>query len=268
MKKFLIFIFLSVFFLSGCFLRNNTKDVIKITKVNKTSSLLTGIKLLNSGKTDAAIKFFSEYEEVYSQNPEYHYYIGQAYYKKRLYSKAYTSFKNSLALDSSRYSLYLNIADTYEKANIKNKAAENFANYVFKSSDSSKNIEIRNKLNKLAEPVIGNDVIGRISLADRADIIKNSVIGINQAFSPDTPIIFASIEVINSKKTDIIQIKWDYINDKEESIPVNSSEFNISGSKTVLLSIKSPVEGWPAGKYEIQVLVNNIKNSSLKFYIF
>ena len=278
MKKFLIILVLPVFLLSGCLLRNNSQDVIKITsentsgkkliKVNKTLSLSTGMDLLEAGDVDGAIKFFKEYEDFFSKNPKYYYYLGQAYFKKSLYLKAAASYEKALTLDSRRYDLFLNIAEAYEKANAKNKAAENYVNYVFKSNDASKNMEIRNKLNKIAIESIGNDIIGRISVTDRADVIKNSVIGIMQAFNPDTPMIYASVELINPKKSDIIQVKWNYIGNKEEILPVNSSEFNDLGSKTVLLSIKSPVTGWPTGKYEMQIFVNGIKNSSLNFYVF
>lgn len=278
MKKILIFLVLPVFLLSGCLLRNNSQDVIKITsenttgkkliKVNKTLSLSTGIGLLESGDIGGSIKFFKEYEDFFSENPEYYYYFGQAYFKKSLYLKAAENYEKALTLDSSRYDLFLNIAETYEKANVRNKAVENYVKYVFKSNDASKNIELRNKLNKLAIESIGNDVVGRISVTDRADVIKNSAIGLMQVFNPDTPMIFASVELINAKKSDIIQVKWNFIGNKKEIIPVNSSEFNVSGSKTVLLSIKNPITGWPTGKYEIQIFVNGIKNSSLKFYIF
>lgn len=278
MKKFLILIFLSVFFLSGCWLKNSNNDVIKITsekvfdnriiKNGKVLSLSTGINLLESGNTDAAIKFFNEYENFYSKNPRYYYYLGQAYLNKKLYTKACYSFEKALAIDNSQYSLFLNLADTYEKAKLANKATENYVNYVFKSNDASKNSEIRNKINNLAVQSIGSNVIGRISLTDRADVMKNSAIGIMQAFSPDTPVIFASVELIAAKKSDNIQVKWCFLRNKEESLPVNSTEFNVLGSKTVLLSIKSPVAGWPNGKYEMQIYVNGIKNSSLKFYVF
>ena len=228
----------------------------------------TGIDLLESGDTDAAIKFFKEYEDFFSKSTKYHYYLGQAYYKKGLFSKASKSFEKALAIDNSQTGLFLDIANAYEKANIRNKAIENYVNYVFKSNDASKNIEIRNKLNKLAAPSVGNDVIGRISLTDRSDAIKNSAIGIMQSFSPDTPIIFASVELINAKKSDQIQVKWNFISNKEEIVPVNSSEFNVAGTKTILLSINNPVAGWPSGKYEMQIFVNGIKNTSLNFYIF
>ena len=278
MKKILIILVLPVFLLSGCLLRNNSQDVIKITsentsgkkliKVNKTLSLSTGMDLLEAGDVDGAIKFFKEYEDFFSKNPKYYYYLGQAYFKKSLYLKAAASYEKALTLDSRRYDLFLNIAEAYEKANTENKAVKNYINYVFKSNDASKNIEIRNKLNKIAIESIGNDIIGRISVTDRADVIKNSVIGIMQAFNPDTPMIYASVELINPKKSDIIQVKWNFIGNKEEILPVNSSEFNDLGSKTVLLSIKSPVTGWPTGKYEMQIFVNGIKNSSLNFYVF
>jgi len=278
MKKILIFLAISVIFLSGCLLKNNSNDVIKITsenqaksiniKVNKTLSLSTGINLLESGDTDGAIKFFKEYEDFYSKNSKFYEYFGQAYLKKGLYSKASYAFEKAMALDKNRTDLFLNIAESYEKANNKNKAVESYVNYVFESNDTSKNIEIRNKLNNIIVQELGNGVIGRISLTDRADVIKNSAIGMMQAFSPNTPVIFASIEVINAKKSDKITVKWNFIGNKEEILPVNSSEFDVSGLKTVLISIKSPVTGWPTGKYEMQIFVNGVKNSSLKFYIF
>ena len=278
MKKTLIFLILPVFLLSGCLLKNNSQDVIKITseklfenkitKNGKILSLSTGINLLESGDVDGAIKFFIEYENFYSQNPKYYYYLGQAYLNKKLYNKACSKFEKALSLDNTQYNLFLNIANAYEQANIKNKATENYVNYVFKSSDASKNSEIRNKLNNLAVQLIGTDIVGRISVTDRADVMKSSALGVMQAFNPDTPLIFASVELINAKKSDKIQVIWNFIGNNGEIIPVNSSEFNISGSKTILLSIKSPVTGWPTGKYEMCVLVNGIKNSSLKFYMF
>ena len=278
MKKILIFLTVAAFLLSGCLLKNNSNDVIKITsessaankfiKINKTLSLSTGIDLLESGNVDGAIKFFNEYEDFFLKNPKFYLYLGQAYFKKGLYLKASGAFSKALTLDNSRHDLLLNIAESYEKANMKNKAAENYINYVFNSNDTSKNNEIRNKLNKWAEPSLGNDIIGRFSLTDRADITKNSAIGTMQAFNSDTPIIFASVELINAKKTDNIEIKWNFIDNKGEILPVNSAKFNDSGSKTILLSIKSPIKGWPEGNYEMQIFVNGIKNSLLNFYVF
>jgi len=278
MKKTLILLSLSVFLLSGCLLKNNSQDVIKITsekvfenkmtKNGKIISLSTGINLLESGDVDGAIKFFIEYENFYSKNPKYYYYLGQAYLNKKLYNKACSNFEKALSLDNTQYNLFLNIANAYEQANLKNKATENYVNYVFKSNDTSKNSEIRDKLNNLAVQLIGTDIVGRISVTDRADVMKNSALGIMQAFNPDTPLIFASVELINAKKSDKIQVIWNFIGNKGEIIPVNSSKFDILGSKIILLSIKSPVSGWPTGKYEMWVLVNGIKNSSLKFYIF
>lgn len=243
MRNLLILIFASCFFLSGCLLRNNTEDVIKITSDNfsekklndnQTISLSTGANLVKSGKFDEAIKFFKEYGDFFSKNPEYNYYLGQAYFKKNLYKEA----------------------------------SSNLVKYVYKSDNSTRIPEIRDELNKIAQPAIGNSVIGRISLTDRADVVKNSAIGIKQVFTSDTPVIFASVEVINAKTADKIQAKWNFISGKGEIIPVNSSEFSVSGSKTALLSIKSPASGWITGRYELQILVNEIKNSSLNFYVF
>jgi len=278
MKKIFIFLAMTTIFLSGCLLKTNTNDVIKITsenqagniniKVNKTLSLSTGINLLESGDVDEAIKFFQEYEDFYSKNSKFYYYFAQAYFKKGLYLKASDKFEKALAIDNKKTDLFLNIAQAYEKANNKNKAVENYINYVFRSEDTSKNIEIRNKLNNFTVQKIGNNIIGRISLTDRAEIMKNSAIGMMQAFNPDTPMIFASVEIINAKKSDKIKIKWNFLSAKEEIIPVNSTEFNVLGAKTVLLSIKSPVSGWPTGKYEMRLFVNGVENSSLKFYVF
>ncbi len=259
-------------------MKNNSQDVIKITsenskenkliKVNKTLSLNTGINFIESGDIDNAIKFFKEYEDFYSKNPKYYYYLGKAYYKKGLYKESAGSFEKSLLLNKNSYDLYFNIAEAYEKAKLKNKASENYADYIFNTNQSDKINEVRNKINSLSNVEVGTDIIGRISLSDRADVLKNFAIGYMQAFSPDTPIIFASVEFINAKKTDKININWNFINSEKEILPVNQLEFNISGSKTVLLSIKSPVSGWPSGKYEMRVLVNNVKNSSIKFYVF
>jgi len=209
MRKFLIILTLAVFLLSGCLLRNNTKDIIKVTSGNLLETKLNKVNNISVLQKTGSCKSLKQCKTV-----------------------------------------------------------ENYVNYAFKNNDASKNPEIRNELNKIALPIVGNDVIGRISLADRADVIKNSAIGIMQAFSPETPIIFASVEVINAKKPKLIKIKWNFISTKGKIIPVNSSNFNVSGSKTILLSIKSPFTGWPIGNYEMQVFVNGIKNSSLKFYIF
>lgn len=274
MKKKLIFLVLPVFLLSGCLIKNNSQDIIKITseknsnKINKSLSLSVGVELLNSGKTDSAIQYFNDCREYYSQNSDFYYYLGQAYFKNNKFTEAAGNFEKALAIDNKRYKLFLEIANAYEKANIKNKAVENYVSYIFKSDDTLKISEIRNKLNDLAAESIGNNIIGRISVTDKADMIKNTAIGAMQAFNPDTPLIFASVELINPQKTDKVQVEWNYISVNEEIIPVNVSEFYSDKSKTVLLSIKSPVAGWPPGKYEMRVLVNGIKNSSLNFYIF
>lgn len=241
----LILIIISVFGISGCTSLNSKKDVIKITSENahskadisnenKSISLDTGAKLLEDGKTDEAVKFFEEYKDFFSQDTMYYFYAGKAYLK----------------------------------AENKVKALKNFLEYIARSNDNSKNDEIREDINKLTEPVFGTEKIGQIYLSDKADTVKR-IAGIpKQAFHPDTKEIFASVEVVNPQKTDKIKINWIFLNDKNEDIPVNSSEFSVSSSQTVLLSIKAPVAGWIAGNYKMQVFVNEEKTSSLKFYIF
>lgn len=278
MKKILIFLAVIIFLvLFGYLFKGNSDDVIKITSETSPSkftfngkvvSLKTGINLLKAGKIDEAIKFFNEYQDFFSDNPKYYYYSGQAYFKKGLYQKASACFEKALSFDNTNYNLYLDLAHAYEKAKNNNKAAENLVNYVFKSNDLSKNPEIRNELNRLACETLGSGVVGRISVTDQAELTKNSAIGLKQAFSSETPVIFASIELINSKENDVIQANWNFINNNGETIPVNSSKFSYTGSKTVLLSIKNPVTGWPIGKYELQILTNGTKNSTKYFYIF
>lgn len=275
--KSLVLIIFAGIILCGCMLRNDTNDVIKITSENisdgkikksKVLSLDTGLNFLKSGNIDSAIGFFKEYEEFYTNNPKFYSYFGQALFKKGLYKESSKVFKKSLALNNKQYGLYLDIAYACEKANLPTEATENFINYVFKSNNYSKNTEIRDELNKIARPQIGNGIIGKFFVTDKAEISKNTAIGIKQAFFPETSAIFASVDLINAEKSDKIQIKWVFVTDKNEYIPVNSSEFSFSGSKTVLSSIKSPISGWVAGKYEMQVFLNNIKNSSLQFYVF
>lgn len=278
MKKILISALLSVFFLSGCLLKNDSKDVIKLTSENesiknftkngKVLSLSTGINLLESGDEDGAIKFFKEYEDFYSQDYKFYYYLGRAYFDKSLYQKAAGCFEKALVLNKTQYNLYLNIAYAYENAKINNKASENFINYVFKSTDSSKNLEIKSELNKIAVPVTSKTVTGKVFLTDQADLINNSAIGLKQVFNPDTPVIFASAEIIKPAKNTKIRINWNFLKDNSEVIPVNSSEFNISNPKTILTSISNPVTGWPTGKYEMLIFVNGIKNTVINFYIF
>lgn len=278
MKKILLSAVLSVFILSGCLLRNDSKDVIKITSENesiknftkngKVLSLSTGINLLDAGDEDGAIKFFEEYEDFYSKDYKFYYYLGRAYFEKGLYKKASRCFERALAFDKSRYNLYLNIAYAYKNAKLYDKASENFVNYIFKSNDSAKIPEIINELNKVAVPAFGTGAVGKVSLSDRADLINNSTVGTKQAFNSDTPIIFASVEIIKPEKNNRISVIWNFTGNNSEIIKINSSEFSVSSSKTVLVSINNPISGWPTGKYEMQILVNGIKNSSLKFYVF
>ena len=270
MKKILLItLIVNLFLISGCSLNKNKKDVIKVTSEKTNSvSIDTGIKMLEAGNADGAVKFFEEYEDIFSKDPSYYQYLGNAYYTLGSYKKAAVLYEKSKKMGNNSNQLILDLAYAYLNAKNKTKAVKNFVSYASKNNDGDKIRKIRTELNSLLETTIGSNIIGRISLSDNANIAKNTISDSMRVFEPDTPIIFLSVEVINPEKNDKITINCDFVTRKGKNIPVNSTEFSAGESKTVLTSVKSPVTGWPPGIYSVTIYVNGEKNSTVKFYVF
>jgi tetratricopeptide (TPR) repeat protein len=277
MKKPFSSVLVAILLLSGCTLNNSSNDVIKITSDSKNIknvsvknkvSLLTAKQYLDKGETDKALKFLGEYGDFFEKEPEYLRYLGRAYAQKGLYAEALTSLDRFAEVNKNNYSVLFDYAEVYKKQKNNKKASEYLINYIFKTNDSSKFATVRTELNKIAEPAQSSGLLGKISLSDKAIISKNKIEGLKQAFAPETEEIFAEIEMVNASNVNKIKAKWNFITAKGEEIPVNSTEFSVEGTKPVLVSIKSPVTGWIAGKYEFSVLVNGVKTASLKFYVF
>ncbi|OGI00175.1 MAG: hypothetical protein A2Y25_00310 [Candidatus Melainabacteria bacterium GWF2_37_15] len=122
--------------------------------------------------------------------------------------------------------------------------------------------------NELAGPIIGKGVLGRVFVTNEVIEEKNLALKPKACFDKNTPVIYASLEIINAPSDSEIEAEWVYELPKNEQVKVNSSLFKANGSKNALVSVKKPTSEWPAGKYRLNVYINGEKNTDLTFYVF
>ena len=127
--------------------------------------------------------------------------------------------------------------------------------------------------NELAGPIIGKGILGRVFVTNEIIEEKNLALKPKACFDKSTPVIYASLEVINAPPKSQLEAEWVYELPKNneqvrEQVKVNSAFFEANGSKNALVSVKKPSSEWPAGKYKLNVYINGEKNTDLTFYIF
>jgi|GEM_PF-1877903 len=267
--------------LTGCDQDNSSGDVVKIGpgstghemvkdyySMDQDNLLNLGKINLQAGEVDDAIQILEKFTQYYPNNPVGQFYLGKAYYKKGEYKDSIRKFKKAFIFDKTSPEPLLHLGMAYKQTGEQDKAINAVYEYLLRETDITVSARVEDKVNTFAEPVVGKNIIGRVFVSD--DVIKEENIALNPKifFRADTPEIFASVEIIGSANDTPIRIKWYYFASEEEKIEVNSSAFKAGGTQNVLIALKKPSTDWPAGKYKLEILVENEKNAGLIFYIF
>lgn len=96
------------------------------------------------------------------------------------------------------------------------------------------------------------------------EICKSSV----SIFSPLDKIIYVSCELKNAPQNTLVTFIWKYTDGKDpiiiDKITLNSSDIGINVDLSSSLSI--PYNGWPIGKYEIDISIDGQNNNPIVKY--
>jgi len=90
-------------------------------------------------------------------------------------------------------------------------------------------------------------------------------------FTPDTPVVFALLKIKGVKKGDKLRAVW-VADDVGDTAPANTKmvekTMTMEGDPTEGdFSCKKPPEGWPAGKYHVDIYANEELATTVKFTI-
>lgn len=276
MKKFFTAILFVSILLTGCVFGHNeniTPNTIgkfrrfSSLSANERKLLNSGIKKLQSEDVTGAIIDFQNLTNLHPNLAIAHYNLGLAYSKNNQLPQAINCWEKSVSIDNKYADAYYNLGLAYKILHNNKKAAENLTGYILLNPEDNNIHQIKNEIINLNELYAGNGIIGRISISDKSDPKNNVVLDAKNLFNPDTPTIYTSIEVISAPENTEMEVNWYYITDEGQKFPVNLAKLRATGSENLLLSISKPETGWPAGKYEIDIFVNNNINTIVPFSI-
>ena len=90
-------------------------------------------------------------------------------------------------------------------------------------------------------------------------------------FPPDTPKVFATFKSKGAQKGDKVRALW-IAEDVGEAAPPNSKVFETTGdldsdTDTGMFSISQPKNGWPPGKYRVEIYANDKLAATVNYRI-
>jgi tetratricopeptide (TPR) repeat protein len=247
--------------------QTDLESKVKINQVNPEAK-----KLLNEGITkyknsdyDGALIDFKDLTKLYPEISEGYYNLGLAYSKKNMLKEATKSWEQTVQMDKNNADAYYNLAIAYRIMKDNKQTLDAFTKYLMLRPNSTKKQEIAKIMSELREPYIGNGIIGRIYLTDDVDLKERKPKNVKNVFKTATKNIFTSIETISAPQNTKLEAKWYFISFNNEKVPVNSIKVTATGSSNILIALTKPKINWPVGKYELQILVNGQKNTSVIF---
>jgi hypothetical protein len=92
----------------------------------------------------------------------------------------------------------------------------------------------------------------------------------NPNFRANTPEIFVSCRLKNAPQETQVKFTWYFLGIKKIKIDaVTLSSGNNNGTLNLQSSLTKPTNGWPSGKYEVEISLPGIEKSPVtkKFYI-
>lgn len=274
MKKFFLYIFavcICLVSLSAAATAEQSyiSEKVQAGKINSEAKKLLneGIDKYKNSDYDGAIVDFKDLTKLYPEIPEGYYNLGLAYSKKNMLKEAVKSWEQTVELDKSNADAYYNLGIANKMLKNKKQSLDAFTKYLMLRPNSTKRQEVAKLISELREPYIGSGIIGRIYLTDEVDLTTRKPKNVKNVFKTGTKNIFTSIETISAPDNTKLEAKWYYITFNNEKVPVNSIKANAKGSGNILIALTKPKINWPVGKYELQILVNNQKNTTVIFNI-
>ncbi len=226
-----------------------------------------GIEKYKNSDYDGAIVDFKDLTKLYPEIPEGYYNLGLTYSRKNMLKEAVKSWEKTTELDKNNADAYYNMGIAHKMLKNKKQSLDAFTKYLMLKPNSTKKQEVAKIISELREPYIGSGIIGRIYLTDEVDLTVRKPKNVKNVFKTGTKNIFTSIETISAAKNTKLEAKWYYITFNNEKVPVNSIKTNAEGSGNILVVLTKPKINWPVGKYELEILVNNQKNTTVMFNI-
>lgn len=160
-QKFLILGLIFVSVLTGVFFAfKSTKKAVKID-ITAQKILDKGINYARNNNIDAAIGEFSALTQMYPHLALGYYNLGLAYIQKNQVDASIEAWEKALSLDSKYAEVYFNLGLAYKIQHRNNKAVECFSKYILLQPNDPKVSFIKNEIEKLKQPFIGNEEVGR-----------------------------------------------------------------------------------------------------------
>jgi len=106
--------------------------------------------------------------------------------------------------------------------------------------------------------------ISNVRIASQIDSVTNQPITLTNTFTPQSPIIYCTLNSKNEIGT-LVSVEWWYTTD---NILITSYSINAeTDDDQFSFSLSRPDNGWPTGSYEVKVYVNDKYATSAKFKV-
>lgn len=104
-------------------------------------------------------------------------------------------------------------------------------------------------------------------LATASEIDENTLKPVEKAstFSPSTPKIYLTGSLNNAPDDTMIKAKWIYLED-DPAVEIDSATYEAKDSDSDFqFSLSMPDDGWPVGKYQVRLYINDKIKEAVKF---
>lgn len=227
-----------------------------------------GIYFLSRRDYDNAIRKLELAVKLKPDFAQAHYNLGVAYFETKRINLSIQEWENVINLDPNYAKAYLSLAFSFEKLSNNDKAVEYYTKYIELKPDDPNADKINKKINSLRKQVVGQGIIGRVTITDKIDIETYQPLLSKDIFNDNVPVIYTTAEVGDAPENTKIKIVWYYQGIKGQEILVNSKEHVITGPNNMLFEITKPeTKPWPIGRYEVRIYVDGKENLSVPFTI-
>lgn len=118
-----------------------------------------------------------------------------------------------------------------------------------------------------AQASVKNASFNNLKMASIIDENTYLPITLTDTFAQDAPIIYLTGSINNAETGTLIRAEWRYIEDDPafdiDSVTLTTEEENTDFQ----FNLSIPNDGWPAGKYEVKLLINDVYKVSVPFSV-
>jgi hypothetical protein len=113
----------------------------------------------------------------------------------------------------------------------------------------------------------GSSEVKNLQMASEVDEQTNLPIVSTSVFNPESPVIFCTFEA-NVEPGTLVAVEWWYVDDaaNEEFVTSYELETEFKGDQ-VSFSWSRPDNGWPLGKYQARIFVNDKQVETARFEV-